>query len=210
MYLFLVLSAPAAFVALSGLDQGPRSRSSWMNVAQGAGAALPSLLAPAVLRAVLPSTRHGLSHYAALAAVDHLALHAAATGWWLAIRGYRTLEDEAGRRRWNDFFAFSCGFYGLAAAALAAAQWRQPDAYAAFMLPALRLAIILFSSLLMVLYFESYGVFRAGYAAAYVGLPFAAALPTYLERTHHAVAAAAAAVGLVAAALFAWWRKERF
>ncbi len=209
MYLFLVLSLPAALVVALSVDQGPRPWSGWLRAAQGAGAALPSLLPPALLRALLPPTTHGLGLYASLVAVDHFALHAAVTGWWIAIRGYQALENEAGRRRWNDFLAFSCGFYLVAALVLAAVQWREPDAYAALVLPALRLAIILLSSLLMVVYFESYGLFRVAYAAAYAAIPFAAGLATYLQRTHHGAAAAIVTSGLAVAAVLAWWRKER-
>lgn len=208
MYLFLVMSVPAAFVAALSLDQAARVRSGLLRAAQGAAAALPSLLAPAILRAALPQTYRGFPHYLSLVAVDHLALHAAVTAWWIGIRGHGTLEDEAGRRRWDEFFSFSCGFYTVVALALTAAQWREPDAYAALMLPVLRLAIIVLSSLLMVVYFESCGVFRFAYAAAYVALAFAAGLATYLERTHHAVAAAIVAAVLAVTALLAWWRKE--
>lgn len=210
MYLFLVLSVPAAYVALLSLGGERRSWSCLGRAAQGVGAAVPSLLLPAILRAALPATYHAFPHYLVLTTLDHLALHVTVTAWWIGIRGYRSLEDEAGRRRWDDFLSFSCGFYTLAAAALVLAQWREPDAYAALMLPVLRLAVILQSSLLMIVYFESYGVFRLAYAAGYVALPFAVGVVTYLERTHHAVTAVAATAALAAFAALTWAGKERF
>ncbi len=210
MYVFLVLSVPAAYFALLSLGEERRPWSGLGRVLQGAAAALPSLLVPAILRAALPATYRAFPHYLVLTAVDHFGLHAAATASWLIIRGYRALEDEAGRRRWDDFFAFSAGFHTLVAMALMLGQWREADMYAALLLPALRLAMLLLSSLLMVVYFESYGFFRVTYAAAYVALPFAAGAATYLERTHHAIAAIAATAGLAVVAAAAWLRKERF
>ncbi len=178
--------------------------------AQGAGTAVPSLLVPAILRAVLPGVYRPFPHYLVLVATDHLSLYAAATAWWVVLRSYRSLEDEAGRRKWDDFFAFSCGFYALAAVALVLGGWARPDIYASFGLPVLRVATILLSSILMVVYFESYGIFRVLYAIAYGALPFVAGLVTYLDRTHHAAAAAIAAVAFLAIAALAWRRKELF
>ena len=210
VYLFLVLSVPAACVALLSLQEARHRWPGLVRLAQGAAVALPSLLVPAILSAALPAGYRPFPHYLRLAATDHLALHAAATAWWVAIRSYRALEDEAGRRRWDEFLSFSCGFYTLAAFALMVGQWREPDAYAAVMLPVLRLAVIVLSCVLMIVYFESYGLFRFVYAAGYVALPLAAGVATWLERTHHAAGAWTAAAALAALAAFAWWQRERF
>jgi hypothetical protein len=210
VYLFLVVSVPAAYFALLSLGEERRSRSGLGRALQGAAVAIPSLLVPVILRAVLPSTYRAFPHYLELTAVDHLGLHAAVTAAWIAIRGYGTLENEAGRRRWDDFFAFASGFYTLVAVGFALGHWGEPHMYAALLLPVLRLVMLLSSSLLIVVYFESYGIFRVGYAAAYLALPFAAGAATYLERVHYTVAAVAATVALAALASFAWARKERF
>ncbi len=210
MYFFLVLSVPAAYFALLSLGEERRPRSGLGRALQGAAVAIPSLLVPAILLAVLPAAYRALPHYLELTAVDHLGLHAAVTAGWLLIRGYGTLENEAGRRRWDDFFAFSSGFYTMVAVALMLGQWREPDMYAALLLPVLRLVMLLLSSLLMVVYFESYGFFRVAYAAAYVALPFAVGVATYLERTHYTIAALAVAAGLAALAAITWARKELF
>jgi hypothetical protein len=210
VYLFLVLSTPAVYVALLSLEDRRRVWSGLGRAAQGAGLALPSLLLPAILRAALPAVYRAFPHYLLASLTDHLSLHAAVTAWWLAVRGYRTLEDEAGRRRWDDFFAFSCGFYTLAAAALALARWAEPDIYTLLALPVLRVAMVVLSSILMVVYFESYGVFRFLYAAAYVALPFLVGAITYLESVHYSAVAAAAAAVLLVLSLLAWRSKELF
>jgi hypothetical protein len=209
VYLFFLLAVPATYVALTNI-RGRSTVQGFLLAAKGAGLAVPSLLLPAILQAVLPGTYRPFPHFLVLAAGDHCALLAGVTAWWIVIKGYQVLEDEAGKRRWEDYLSFASGFYTMVAAAFALSHGGEPDLYTALMLPVLRVSMILLASLLLIFYFESYGLFRFAYAAAYVLVPFAAAGATWLAATHYTVASVAATAALAVLAGLAWFQRESF
>jgi hypothetical protein len=207
MHLFLLLCLPAVYGLLRAGASIRQVEGDWryltMGLSLSPGAILISWLAA---RIGVPLGPFAL--YLRTTLVDHAALHVYAVGAWLLFRGIRALEDEAGRRRWFDYLAYGIGLYAGLAVYVVLASWGRPTPETVVFLPLERLSTVLCTSVLLVLFFESYGIYRVLYGLAIVLLPFAFGLVSYLLEINRMFWAAASLAVLASATVVVWSRRE--
>jgi hypothetical protein len=209
MHLFLVVCFPATYGLLRSGATAREAEGDTKWLLAGLGAAIPAIVLSWAMSTMSMPLRPFLL-YLRVAFADYVAVHILSVVAWLVIRGYRTLENESGRRRWFDFLAFSTGMYAILAVFVVIALWGEPSLYTVLMLPLARLSTVLSTSVLVVLFFEAYGIYKVIYGMAIGGLPLAAGALAYLDAINRHGWAAALLAGLLALSIYLWHEREGF
>jgi len=203
VHLFAVACFPAAYGVLrlgASVRQTEGDRRWFL---AGLAVALPAVVASWFLQRLgQPLGPFGL--YVRVMAIDHGYLHLHAVGSWLLLRGLRTLEDEAGRRRWFDFLAFAVGMHVVVALSGALLSWGRPTLDTMLFLPIGRLCGVIATAVLLVLLFESYGIYRVAYALALAAVPLLFGFVEYLVEMHRFLLAGCVLVLLSAGTAWLW------
>ena len=204
MHLLLLLAIPGLYVGLVG--ESDKLRACAPNLLKGVLVSPAGVVGVLAVRALAQGSYRPLRLYVAVTLEHHVLLYLLVIGSWVLLRGYRALEDEAGRRRWHDFLAFSAGFYAVISLVPALSGTR--DLHDTIVLPLVRGALVVVSSVLVVLFFESYGIYRFLYATAAALLPLLAGLVSYLAYINLDVAALVLTGLGFAGSLAAWFARE--
>jgi hypothetical protein len=209
MHLFLVVCFPATYGVLRARATAREAEGDLKWLLIGVAAALPAALVDWAAGTLTGALRP-FPLYLQTAFADYVALHVFSVGAWLLIRGYRSLENEAGRRRWFDYLAFATGLNAAVAVFTMVTLWGEATLYSVLLLPAARLAVVLATSVLVVLYFEAYGIYKVLYGLAVLILPFASGAVAYLDAINRHGSAGAVLAGLLAVSAYLWHEREGF
>jgi hypothetical protein len=209
MHLFLVVCFPATYGLLRARATAREAEGDVRWLLIGLAAALPAAFVDWAAGR-LPGALGPFALYVQTALADYVALHLFSVAAWLLIRGYRSLENEAGRRRWFDYLAFASGLNAAVALFTMIALWGEATLYTVLLLPLARLAVVLVTAVLVVLYFEAYGIYKFLYGLAVLTVPFASGAMAYLDTINRHGAAGAVLAGLLAMAGYLWHDREGF
>ena len=173
MVLYLIAAVPLLFAFVVFLpwnrSRAPETLTLMGTFLKGAFVFLPAYLVILLARGIFGFSYEGLLLYLSLLLHDHLVPVLAALGGFLLLKWKLniTRDDET---IFLTVFSFLSGFFGmlnLTDAFFASGGW---DPYALFLLPSLRLATILFVSLLAQRFFRWEGTDGALFCSAAAGL----------------------------------------
>jgi hypothetical protein len=188
MTLFALLGIPCFTLMIGALadawGSGLRSTSTFrarvVQFVKGAGFAIPVVVVVLLLRRYVPVSYRFLLLYLYGALIDHLLPTAIlALGCLLWFRG-------AG---FHELLFFCGGFFSLISLATTTAGYGEYEAHALFLLPALRMGIVVLLPLLLLRVNEWYGVVRLLCFVLLAAVPLGAGAVSYLYARYYSLAA---------------------
>ena len=208
MVLYLIAAVPLMFTLVVFLpwneSRAPQTLALMATFLKGALVFLPAYLVILLLRGVFGFSYEGLLLYFSLLLHDHLVPVLAGLGGFLILQRKLSISRDE-ETIFLTVFSFLSGFFGmlnLTDAFFVSGSW---DPYALFLLPSLRLATVLFVSLLAQRYFRWEGVDAALFCGGAAGLAVLLSFSSFFCRINRAGWATLLAVVplLVAIAFFA-------
>lgn len=133
--------------------------------------ALPCLVVILILRRFLPLSYRHFPLYLYYFFSDHLTPVV-----FLAVLYFLAFSQK----NFRELVLFGGGFYSLIGIVEIFSKYGQYEPYVLFLLPALRMAVLLFVTIFFVRYQEWYGVLRVLFLILLILVPFIAAAITYL------------------------------
>jgi hypothetical protein len=182
MNLFHLAAIPLFLLTLSGVYASKNTDFKRLAVLflKGAGVFIPAFLIYMLCRSVLVPSYRPFPLYLSGFFLDHALYFIAALVGFLLSYGSSNLQ----KIDFLEISFFYAGFYTLASVQAVLLNWGAYDFYLLFLLPLLRIVLVLLAALFFVNAVYSYGWIRAGYLLGFATLPIATAFVTYLHETH--------------------------
>ncbi len=181
---FLLVSMPLLFGLVVSLPWGRARSAARLGVVstflKGLLVFFPGYLAILIVRRIFGFSYDGFLLYLSLLLRDHLAPILAALGGFLLLQ--RTLDlSRSDEDIFCTVFAFLSGFFSLVNVTDVLREWGQWDAYVLFLLPTLRVALLILVSLSAGFFYRWEGRDGVLFCAAGAALALVAALASYLS-----------------------------
>ncbi len=167
---------------------------------KGALTFVPALILSVILGRLISISYKPASHFFYLFFTEHFLYFVIAVAGFILFQGLIKLNKTT----LLEFSLFSVGYYSLVSLQTVIKLNGELSGYQIFILPVVRMALILLSALFLIKILNSYGFMMAGYAFAFFLLPFAACLVSYLHQTNR-VALASLFSGLLLILAFCLW-----
>ncbi len=187
MTLFHLAAIPLFLLTLSGIYASKDTDFKKLVVLslKGAGVFIPAFLIYLLCRGAFGHSYRPFPLYFSGFFLDHALYFVAVLLGFLASYALSNLQ----RIDFLEISFFYAGFYTLASVQAVLLNWGAYDIYLLFLLPLLRIGVLLLSSLFFVNTVYAYGWSRAGYLSGFAALPIATACVTYLHETHRSILA---------------------
>jgi hypothetical protein len=167
---------------------------------KGVSVFIPAYVLVVVLRRLVSQSYRPAKLYFFTFFEEHFVFYVVLIGGFVAFWGLANLY----RIKILDFVSFSAGFYSVAALQAILENHGTLGEYHLFLLPIVRVAMIVLAALFAVKYLNAFGVFRVLYALFLILLPFLVSLFSALHHTNYRTVASVLMVMLLPAALTAW------
>ena len=167
---------------------------------KGALTFVPALFLSALLYRFVSISYKPASHFFYIFFTEHFLYFVIAAAGFILFQGIIKLNKTT----LLEFSSFSVGYYSLVSLQTVIKYNGELVGYQIFILPVVRMVIILLSALFLIKILNSYGFLMAGYASAFFLLPFTACLVSYLHQTNR-VALSSLFSGLLLIFAFSLW-----
>ena len=179
MSLFAILSMPFFTLLILSADRMPAAagkrnslrESPALEFAKGFFYAVPCLIVTLVLRRYVFLSYRGFRLFSLFLATDHLVPVV-----FLGVLYFLAYS----RKNYRELLAFGGGFYTLLAIVEIFSHFGQYEPYHLFVLPAVRMAGLLFLTVFFIRFQEWYGLVRALFLVLFVAVPFFGGAITFL------------------------------
>jgi len=168
---------------------------------KGALVFVPAYVLVVILRRLVSQSYRPAKLYFFAFFEEHFLFYVVLLGGFVAFWGLANLY----RTKILDFVSFASGFYSLGALQTVLENHGQIGPYHLFLLPIMRVGMIVLTALFAVKYLNAFGVFRVLYAFCLFLLPFVAGLFSTLYHANYRIVASVLTVALLPAAFAAWY-----